>query len=183
MGFYMKKPVVIEAKRVPEVIEFNEPAFIDSVTNYVNECVDLAEWCGGISHMMDPPEGYEHGIYIRTIEGTMRADPGDWIIKGVQGEFYPCKPDIFEATYEPVPEDGSFDTLTVSTEETTELEWRPGEDLSLGQYIRIIALEQATMLSSNGATSGHVLDVAKRYEKFINGSDTTVINNEETTNG
>jgi len=37
---------------------------------------------------------------IETLEGTMRAEPGDWIIKGVKGEFYPCKPDIFEATYE-----------------------------------------------------------------------------------
>ncbi len=38
---------------------------------------------------------------IVTLEGTMRADPGDWIITGVKGEQYPCKPDIFEATYEP----------------------------------------------------------------------------------
>ena len=40
-------------------------------------------------------------LIIRTLEGEMRADIGDWIIKGVKGEFYPCKPDIFEATYEP----------------------------------------------------------------------------------
>jgi hypothetical protein len=37
---------------------------------------------------------------IHTLEGVLTASPGDWIIKGVQGEFYPCKPDIFEATYE-----------------------------------------------------------------------------------
>lgn len=37
---------------------------------------------------------------IETAEGVMRAEPGDWIIKGIKGEFYPCKPDIFEATYE-----------------------------------------------------------------------------------
>lgn len=42
------------------------------------------------------------GIYIDTLEGTMAATPGDWIIRGVQDEFYPCKPDIFEATYAPV---------------------------------------------------------------------------------
>jgi hypothetical protein len=41
-------------------------------------------------------------ISISTLEGDMRADPGDWIIRGIKGEFYPCKPDIFEATYEPV---------------------------------------------------------------------------------
>lgn len=38
---------------------------------------------------------------INTLEGVMRADPGDWIIKGVKGELYPCKNDIFEATYDP----------------------------------------------------------------------------------
>lgn len=37
---------------------------------------------------------------IKTLEGHLRVSPGDWIIKGVQGEFYPCKPDIFAATYE-----------------------------------------------------------------------------------
>lgn len=42
---------------------------------------------------------------IHTLEGDMRAEVGDWIIRGVQGEFYPCKPDIFEATYEPVEVD------------------------------------------------------------------------------
>lgn len=40
------------------------------------------------------------GLQIKTLEGTMLADPGDWIIKGVKGEFYPCKPDIFAATYD-----------------------------------------------------------------------------------
>lgn len=41
-------------------------------------------------------------ILIATLEGTMKASKGDWLIKGVSGEFYPCKPDIFEKTYEPV---------------------------------------------------------------------------------
>ena len=44
-------------------------------------------------------------VFIETLEGTMRADPGDWIITGVNGEKYPCKPDIFEKTYERVEED------------------------------------------------------------------------------
>ena len=38
--------------------------------------------------------------YIPTLEGVMRVNNGDWIIKGIKGEFYPCKPDIFEVTYE-----------------------------------------------------------------------------------
>jgi hypothetical protein len=41
-------------------------------------------------------------LEIDTLEGTMTADPGDWIITGVHGERYPCKPDIFALTYEPV---------------------------------------------------------------------------------
>jgi hypothetical protein len=44
----------------------------------------------------------EDCLAIDTLEGTMRAREGDWIIRGIQGEPYPCKPDIFEATYEPV---------------------------------------------------------------------------------
>lgn len=48
-------------------------------------------------------------IAIDTLEGTMRVDYGDYIIKGIQGEFYPCKPDIFEQTYEEVIEDGNLD--------------------------------------------------------------------------
>jgi hypothetical protein len=55
----------------------------------------ISEWCGG------QPDN-ENGIAIKTLEGVMRGDMGDWIIKGVKGEFYPCKPDIFEATYESV---------------------------------------------------------------------------------
>ena len=43
-------------------------------------------------------------LCIETLEGVMTVSPGDWIIRGVKGEFYPCKPDIFEATYEAVEE-------------------------------------------------------------------------------
>lgn len=61
---------------------------------------------------MDLPEGIEayelpsgtgvpNCLKIVTLEGTMTCEEGDWIICGVKGEFYPCKPDIFEATYEP----------------------------------------------------------------------------------
>ena len=61
-----------------------------------------------IAVMVNCPEGstyaslYADYAYIHTLEGVMRADMGDWIIKGVAGEFYPCKPDIFDATYEAV---------------------------------------------------------------------------------
>jgi len=49
------------------------------------------------------PHSYDgDGILIDTLEGRMRANPGDWIIRGIKGELYPCKPDIFVATYESV---------------------------------------------------------------------------------
>jgi hypothetical protein len=53
------------------------------------------------------PEGVEmdvDGMYVQTLEGRMRVNAGDWIITGVAGERYPCRADIFEATYEPVAE-------------------------------------------------------------------------------
>lgn len=82
---YRKKPVEIEAW------------FLD-VNDYDDEML-AASWCDGET----VGEGFEpHIIAITTLEGTMYADHGDWIIKGVKGEFYPCKPDIFAATYEPV---------------------------------------------------------------------------------
>lgn len=49
----------------------------------------------------DALRGEFGSLFIPTLEGEMRADPGDWIVRGVKGEFYPVKPDIFEETYEP----------------------------------------------------------------------------------
>lgn len=48
------------------------------------------------------PSSSERVLVIETLEGSMRAEPSDWIICGIKGEFYPCKPDIFAATYDPV---------------------------------------------------------------------------------
>lgn len=95
MPLFRKKPVTIEARKVPVWDEYT------NAVRFVNDAIALADWCGGTSFLMDPPSGVQEGIHIKTLEGTMVANPGDWVIKGVQGEFYPCKPDIFEATYEP----------------------------------------------------------------------------------
>lgn len=82
MAKYRKKPVVIEAVRW-------------TGENYYEEIVPfLPHSEHGVTRAND--------IAIKTLEGTMNARPGDWIIRGVNGEFYPCKPDIFEKTYEPV---------------------------------------------------------------------------------
>ena len=82
MAKFRKKPVVIEA-----------------VQNRDNPS-EIAVFFG------DGPSsrfGYKAGVWsISTLEGVMDAQPGDWIIKGIAGEFYPCKPSIFDQTYEAV---------------------------------------------------------------------------------
>lgn len=86
MAKYRKKPVTIEAELFTE--ENKNRAF-----NFITcNCA---------------PSRNENGdaeIKIQTLEGVMTASLGDWIIKGVNGEFYPCKPDIFQKTYDPVDE-------------------------------------------------------------------------------
>ena len=92
---YVKKPVQIEAIQLKEdnIIEvFN---FLDE-TNYKE--TKSAEELEDFSQMM-LKQGY---IEIETLEGMMIANFGDYIIKGIKGEFYPCKPDIFQQTYEEV---------------------------------------------------------------------------------
>lgn len=83
---YRKKPVVIEAHRLT-----------------VFNLEQLEAWCGG--KVLHPTAAAMYRkIAIYTLEGVMDANIGDWIIQGVKGEFYPCKNDIFEATYEKVEE-------------------------------------------------------------------------------
>jgi hypothetical protein len=60
------------------------------------------DWLRGPDVLYD---GHQGVLLIDTLEGTMTAQLGDWIIRGVKGEIYPCKPDIFEQTYEPVDKD------------------------------------------------------------------------------
>jgi len=86
MGLYRKKPVVIEAFQVLEPM-VNGDAYLYP---YLPVTKDI---------IYNPMEKV---VEIRTLEGTMLAQIGDWIIKGIKGEYYPCKPDIFEATYEKV---------------------------------------------------------------------------------
>lgn len=73
--------------------------------------IEAVQWSGSNWHEMLAWAKWEEGgdvwtdgniLKIKTLEGTMDANPGDWVICGVKGELYPCKPDIFEATYEAV---------------------------------------------------------------------------------
>lgn len=81
---YRKKPVVIEAMQLRQ-----------------HNAVEVSQWCGGEAKFMSPAMP---SVFVRTLEGVMRADVDDFIIRGVQGEFYPCKSDIFAATYEEAPD-------------------------------------------------------------------------------
>lgn len=89
---FRKKPVVIEAFQLPAAGQDVPDAFHD--------------WCERVG-FTDFESDRDEGLAITTLEGVMRADPGDWIIKGIKGEFYPCKPDIFAATYEPAAASGA----------------------------------------------------------------------------
>ena len=90
MPKYVKKPVEIEARRVPDA---------DQGPEAHSELATVAEWCGG-DMVADAVDGW--CIIINTLEGDMKAQSGDMVIKGVKEEFYPCKPDIFYATYDAV---------------------------------------------------------------------------------
>jgi hypothetical protein len=89
MAKFRKKPVVIEAVRYRP---FGDTPGVSEER--------LIHWKRGEK----APTTTVVTAYVETLEGRMEVSVGDWIIKGVNGEFYPCKPDIFEKTYEPVSE-------------------------------------------------------------------------------
>lgn len=88
---YKKKPIVIEAVKW-------------AGNNFDEICNFIQEFHGNkIAYEAAESRAIRTGQFlIRTLEGVVTASNGDWIIRGVKGEFYPCKPDIFEATYEQV---------------------------------------------------------------------------------
>lgn len=89
---YRKKPIIVEAMQL-------RTDNVHHVMGWIGP-----DACGRRQDRLG------HGILIDTKEGVHLATYGDYVIKGIQGEFYPCKPDIFEATYEPVPDrsEGSY---------------------------------------------------------------------------
>lgn len=112
---FRKKPVVIEAMQWPGSAEAATP-----IIDWALSSGGTIRYWGDGSEMADPDcptidyhathrycpscpfTDEKESLRVDTLEGTMRAEAGDWIIRGVQGEFYPCKPDIFAATYEEV---------------------------------------------------------------------------------
>jgi len=102
---YRKRPVVVEAMRFTGDVEDRNAilAWIGTGGGRARHWPHRDEkrvGNGEVWQSYDP----EH-LTIRTLEGDMRADLGDYVIRGVAGEFYPCKPAVFEATYERVEVD------------------------------------------------------------------------------
>jgi hypothetical protein len=96
---FRKKPIVVEAI---QYIQKPSDVALDQAQDRVCDFVGKNLTVIGGSH-----------IEIETLEGTMLASPNDWIIKGVNGEFYPCKPDIFEKTYEVIKNILVFEVVTI----------------------------------------------------------------------
>ena len=97
MPKFRKRPVAIEAVRWFKNGDGPmEGQLVRRYRNPWNSGDNVCAYCNNSMH--------DHG-WINALEGGHRICPRDWIIRGVAGEYYPCKPDIFEATYEPVEED------------------------------------------------------------------------------
>jgi len=90
---FRKKPVVIEAMQYDNLNREQVNSFVGQVLKQ-----ELESETAYLAGKGSP----KFSLIIPTLEGDHKAMPGDWIIKGVNGEFYPCKPDNFEKTYEPV---------------------------------------------------------------------------------
>lgn len=112
MKTYRKKPVLVNAMQFDGSEE---------------SARRIIEWMSENSNAVD--RGFRRSLphlLIHTLEGIMRAEPGDFIICGVNGEFYPCKPDIFEKTYEEVSAQSVFlDRFWADMRETTEVNFSP----------------------------------------------------------
>jgi hypothetical protein len=98
---YRKKPVVIDAIQYTAPIYSNIRDFIESFGDNPREVL-VKVWDDPNEHRnVSNMSGTSH-LAIKTLEGNMKIIHGDWIIRGVNGEYYPCKPDIFKKTYEKV---------------------------------------------------------------------------------
>lgn len=79
-----------------------KPIIIDAIKWERTNIQEVIDFMGKESYDFDNENSLEpEKVIIHTLEGDITASPGDWIIRGVSGELYPCKPDIFQKTYEP----------------------------------------------------------------------------------
>ncbi len=87
MPRFREKPVIIHAMQIPPLSDFN---YRDKI----------ARWIEKNKESRNVVPNSDGSYLIHTLEGVIKGDVGDWIIRGIQGELYPCKPDIFEETYD-----------------------------------------------------------------------------------
>lgn len=102
MAKYKRKPNIVEAfKWTGDVEQTEDPEWLVEKMNSGEVIV-----CSETTSFYDDSKGITViWLEIETLEGTMRADQGDYIVKGIKGEVYPCKPDIFEANHEIIEHD------------------------------------------------------------------------------
>lgn len=102
MAYYRKKPVVVEAVRF-DGVTFGEEGMYSVLFDTTD---DLPVWLRKalIDEVLFATRYDPEFLFVKTAEGLMEASVGDWIIKGIKGELYPCKPDIFARTYDLVHE-------------------------------------------------------------------------------
>ena len=91
-----------------------KPVVIDAMQWDGTNLGELREFFGAFQNWGIADSEY---VLIQTLEGEHTANPGDWIIKGVKGEFYPCKPEIFALTYEPAELTSAADAVRPATEQ------------------------------------------------------------------
>lgn len=79
-----------------------KPVEIDAIQYSLTNGKEICDWAAGL--IIETKNAYGQYLQIATLEGTMIGNIGDWVICGIKGEFYPCKPDIFPLTYESAEE-------------------------------------------------------------------------------
>lgn len=173
MPLFLKKPVVIEARRATGSSESNR---------------EIINWTRGSptpASMDDRPsgEGKEKCLTINTLEGARWVTPGDWIIKGPKGEFYPCKPNIFAAAYEAVTPGDWIITRDPELPDFARAE-RDDDAAHMDFHARGCALEAAITVMTSGNRPTHeinahnIVDLAKAFYAFT-GSGTYTITTDQ----
>lgn len=139
---FRKKPVVIEA------VQWFKPGDHPKVI----KMLDTAEGQEPYSKTMEKAWGEHAAVFyaVQTLEGNMRVSPGDWIITGVKGEQYPCKPDIFAQTYEPA-EHMDKTTLAERLEGAATLLTADGDEWGVSELLKEAARAVREAVPDGGA--------------------------------
>jgi len=153
---YRKKPVIIEAFQYDGDLISNHTG-----KYYVPDWAAKAFEDGTIYHGSLEPDSPPYELFIKTLEGIHHAAVADYVIQGVKGELYPCKPDIFEMTYEPVTDE---DAVPLSCGPVVGEGWQPMDTAPEdGTFILIAFLDnkrnpvvrQAAWWNRNGCCYDH----------------------------